>query len=114
MVFPNQDGNTRINMNCLGGRVIKSTLEALGMEWHGLYACRRGFGTLMVDAGASLEETSQAMGNSPTVCYRHYYLPRESKRAASGIAKLNAALNGMTASNQVIGSPRLLQSGEGQ
>ena len=84
------------------------------MEWHGLYACRRGFGTLMVDAGASLEETSQAMGNSPTVCYRHYYLPRESKLAASGIAKLNAALNGMTASNQAIGSPRLLESGEGQ
>jgi len=54
------------------------------------------------------------MGNSPTVCYRHYYLPRESKLAASGIAKLNAALNSMTASNQAIGSPRLLESGEGQ
>ena len=113
-VFPNQDGNTPININCLGARVIKTTLEALGMDWQGLYACRRGFGTLMVDAGASLEETSQAMGNSPTVCYRHYYLPRESKLAASGIAKLNAALNGMTASNQAIGSPRLLESGEGQ
>src|SRR5437763_8214262 len=110
-VFPNQDGNTPININCLGARVIKTTLEALGMDWQGLYACRRGFGTLMVDAGASLEETSQAMGNSPTVCYRHYYLPRESKLAASGIAKLNAALNGMTASNQASCSPRMLETG---
>jgi hypothetical protein len=31
------------------------------MEWHGFYACRRGFGTLMVLCGASAEETSQAM-----------------------------------------------------
>ena len=40
-VFPNQDGNTPININCLGARVIKTTLEALGMDWQGLYACRR-------------------------------------------------------------------------
>ena len=65
----------------------------------------------MVDAGASLEETSQAMGNSPTVCYRHYYLPRESKLAASGIAKLNVALNGTTLASF---SPKMLQAVEGQ
>jgi len=40
-VFPNQDGNTPININCLGARVIETTLEALGMDWQGLYACRR-------------------------------------------------------------------------
>jgi len=112
-VFPNQDGNTPININCLGARVIKTTLEALGMDWQGLYACRRGFGTMMVLCGASAEETCQAMGNSIGVVMKHYFKDKGSKLAASGIAKLGAALNALT-SNQATGSPRLLESGEGQ
>src|SRR5947208_13598045 len=47
-LFPNQGGNTPININDLGARVIKSTLEPLGMDWQGLYACRRGFITMML------------------------------------------------------------------
>ena len=69
-------------------------------------------------AGASMEEVADAMGNSPDVVFRHYFKDKGSKLAASGIAKLGAALNLLT-SNQAIGSPRLLQSacvaaGEGQ
>src|SRR5438132_1216191 len=89
-VFPNQDGNTPININCLGARVIKTTLEALGMDWQGLYACRRGCGTLLVLAGASLEEVADILGNSPDVVFRHYFKAKGSKLAASGMAKLNA------------------------
>jgi hypothetical protein len=83
------------------------------MEWQGLYACRRGFGTLMVLAGASLEEVADAMGNSPDVVFRHYFKDKGSKLAASGIAKLGAALNALT-SNQASCSPRMLVAGEGQ
>jgi integrase len=112
-VFPNQGGNAPINMNDLGARVIKNTLEAIGMDWEGLYACRRGFGTMMVLAGASAEETCKAMGNSIDVVMKHYFKDGESKLAASGIAKLGAAL-ALASSNQASCSPRMLQAGEGQ
>jgi len=82
------------------------------MDWQGFYACRRGFGTLMVLSGATAEETSQAMGNSIGVVMKHYFKDKQSKLAASGIAKLGAALNALT--SNVASSPRMLQAGEGQ
>jgi integrase len=111
-LFPNQGGNIPINLNDLGARILKTTLEKIGMEWQGFYACRRGFGTLMVLAGASLEEVADAMGNSPDVVFKHYFKDKGSKLAASGIAKLGAALNALT--SKVASSPRMLQAGEGQ
>jgi integrase len=111
-LFPNQGGNTPISINGVSSRVLKTTLEALGMEWEGLYACRRGFGTMMVLAGASAEETCKAMGNSIDVVMKHYFKDKEYKLAASGIAKLGAALNAST--SNLASSPRILQAGEGQ
>ena len=109
-VFPNQDGNTPININCLGARVIKSTLEALGMDWHGLYACRRGFITMMVLSGASLEETAQVSGNSPDVIWKHYFKDQQHSRlAASGMVKLGAALEAA-----VVAKSKMLEAGQGQ
>src|SRR5438874_613476 len=69
-------------------------------------------------AGASMEEVADAMGNSPDVVFRHYFKDKGSKLAASGIAKLGAALNLLT-SNQASVSPRILEAacigaGEGQ
>jgi hypothetical protein len=64
------------------------------MEWEGFYALRRGFGTMMVLAGATLDEVADAMGNSPDVVFKHYFKDKESKLAASGMAKLATATHG--------------------
>jgi len=65
---------------------------------------------MMVLCGASAEKTCQAMGNSIGVVMKHYFKDKGSKLAASGIAKLG--VNALT--YQATGSPRLLESGEGQ
>jgi integrase len=93
-VFPNQSGNAPINLNDLGARVIADTLKEAGLDWYSLYACRRGFGTMLVLAGATLDEVADAMGNSPDVVFRHYVKDKDSKLAAKGIEKLAAAMGG--------------------
>ena len=109
-LFPNQGGNTPININDLGARVIKSTLEPLGMDWQGLYACRRGFITMMVLSGASLEETAQVSGNSPDVIWKHYFKDQQHSRlAASGMVKLGAALEAAA-----VAKSKMLEAGQGQ
>ena len=91
-VFPNQSGDAPININDLSSRVIKTALEKFGLEWLGFYSARRGFGTIMVLAGATLDEVSDAMGNSPDVVFKHYFKDKNSTLAAKGIAKLAAAM----------------------
>ncbi len=88
LVFPNQSGDKPININDLSSRIIGPMLKKHGLDWAGLYACRRGFGQLAVDANMTLEEASVCMGNSPDVMFRHYYKTRTSKLAHSGMAKL--------------------------
>jgi len=94
LVFPNQAGDNPININDVSARIIGPALERVGLDWYGLYACRRGFGTVLVNAGATLEETSVAMGNSPSVVFAHYFKKQNSKLAANGIAKLRASMLG--------------------
>jgi integrase len=91
LVFPNQSGDKPININDMGDRIIKPTVEKVGMEWHGLYACRRGYGTSLYNAGCSMEEIAAAMGNSPATAYRHY-VKTKSLTAAKGVAKWAAML----------------------
>lgn len=107
LVFPNQAGDKPININDVSARIIGPTLEKIGLDWKGLYACRRGFGTLLVNAGATLEETAVAMGNSPDVVFRHYFKKQNTKLAVSGMAKLRAAMAEPD-------SERLLIAGGGQ
>lgn len=95
-VFPNQSGDAPINMNDLGARVIADTLKESGLDWQGFYACRRGFGTMLVLAGATLDEVADAMGNSPDVVFKHYFKDKDSRLAAKGMAKLAAAMAGET------------------
>jgi integrase len=92
-VFPNQTGTAPINMNDLSSRVIATTLKKFGLEWQGFYSARRGFGTMLVLAGATLDEVADAMGNSPDVVFKHYFKDRDSTLAAKGIAKLAAAMD---------------------
>ena len=93
-LLPNRNGDKPINMNDLSARIIGPVLKKVGMEWEGFYACRRGFGTIMVLAGATLDEVADAMGNSPDVVFRHYFKDRESKLAAKGMEKLRLAMGG--------------------
>jgi integrase len=88
LVFPNQR-DTPININHLSTRIIGPTLAKVGLEWHGLYSCRRGFGTELFNAGATMEEIAAAMGNSPQVAFANY-VKDKSRSGASGIAKLAA------------------------
>ena len=96
-----------INMNDLGARVIADTLKESGLDWQGFYACRRGFGTMLVLAGATLDEVADAMGNSPDVVFKHYFKDKDSKLAAKGMAKLAAAM----AADEPSPNERLLISG---
>ena len=91
-VFPNGQGNAPINMNDLSSRVIADTLKEADLDWYGFYACRRGFGTMMVLAGCTLDEVADAMGNSPDVVFKHYFKDKESKLAARGMARLAQAM----------------------
>ena len=106
LVFPNQKGDKPININDLSSRIIGPTLEKHGLDWWTLYACRRGFGTLLVNAGASLEEASLAMGNNPQTMFRFYFKKQNSKLAVSGMRKLANALEASETSDS-----RLLKAG---
>ena len=102
LVFPNQSGTKPININDLSSRIIGPMLKKHGLDWAGLYACRRGFGQLAVDADMTLEEASVCMGNSPDVMWRHYYKTRSSKLAVGGMAKLEHALKGDAAKARIL------------
>ena len=93
-LLPNRNGDKPVTMNDLSARIIGPALKQVGMEWEGFYACRRGFGTMMVLAGATLDEVADAMGNSPDVVFRHYFKDKESKLAAKGMEKLRLAMGG--------------------
>jgi hypothetical protein len=89
-------------MNDLSSRVIATTLKKFGLEWQGFYSARRGFGTMLVLAGATLDEVADAMGNSPDVVFNHYFKDKTSTLAAKGIAKLAAAMGEHEANTKML------------
>jgi hypothetical protein len=91
-IFPNQSGDAPININDLSSRVIKTTLDKFNLDWLGFYSARRGFGTMLVLAGATLDEVADAMGNSPDVVFRNYFKDKNSTLAAKAIAKTARAM----------------------
>ena len=94
LVLPNKN-NKPVVMGDLSARIIAPCLKFNELpEWQGFYGCRRGFGTMMVLAGATLDEVADAMGNSPDVVFKHYFKDKDSKLAASGMAKLALAMSG--------------------
>jgi integrase len=84
-VIPNMSGRN-IDMAELGNTFVKQAARKAGLDWSGWYAARRGFGTAMAHAHASSEKIAQAMGNSPTIAWKHYIKDiEESKMAADAI-----------------------------
>ncbi len=96
LVFPNRDGDKPINIGDVSARIIKETLEKAGLDWHGLYACRRGWGTMAFEYGMSVEEIAANMGNSIEVAFKNY-IKGKSRTASRGMGKLAA---GMAAGEQ--------------
>jgi integrase len=85
LVFPNQEGDKPIDIHNMVARFIKPTLVKAKINWHGLYACRRGFGTILFNHGATVEQIAAAMGNSVEVAFRNY-VKDKTKTGAKGIA----------------------------
>ena len=96
LVFPNRGGDKPINIGDVSARIIKETLEKAGLDWHGLYACRRGWGTMAFEYGMSVEEIAANMGNSIEVAFKNY-IKGKSRTASRGMGKLAA---GMAAGEQ--------------
>lgn len=94
LVFGNREGDKPVNLNVISSRVVKSVLEKAGIGWHGLYSCRRGFGTTLYNLGASVEEIAAAMGNSPAVVSRNYVKDKKAA-GARGMARWAAVSNEM-------------------
>lgn len=93
-VFTNPSG-AAINVNMMSARLLAKACEKAGLDWRGLYAARRGFGTLLYLAGATLAQVADAMGNSPDVVFEHYFKDKESTLGAEGTAMAaNHLLNG--------------------
>jgi integrase len=107
LVFPNQSGDAPVNINDLGDRIIEPTLTKVGLTWHGLYACRRGYGTALFEAGATVEEIAANMGNSVEVAFKNY-VKSKGKTAARGMEKLAAA---MAAGDRQLGGQKVLTAG---
>jgi integrase len=91
LVFPNKSGNNPVNINDISARIIGPTLEKAGLDWYGLYACRRGCGTELYNHGATIEDIAAFLGNSPAVAYKNY-VKDKARSAARGAAKWSAAL----------------------
>jgi hypothetical protein len=82
----------------------KSPYRIFVRDRHGLYACRRGFGTLLYLAGCTLAEVADAMGNSPEVVFENYFKDKESTLGAQAVAKTVAAMKGRQA-NRILEAP---------
>ncbi len=110
LIFPNRSGEKPINVNDVSSRIIKETLEKVGLDWHGLYACRRGWGTMAFEYGMSVEEIAANMGNSIEVAFKNY-IKGKSRTASRGMNKLAA---GMAAGDQptLTEGDKLLLQGE--
>lgn len=83
-VFPNRDGNP-VNMNTLSDRIIRPNCEKTGIAWResAFYALRRGYGSLLVQAGWSCEEVAQAMGNTRDVVWKYYFVDKKCELASN-------------------------------
>jgi integrase len=114
LVFQNRSGDA-ININDLSSRILGPTLKEHGLDWRGLYACRRAYGTELYNHGATLEEIAACMGNSPEVVFENY-VKDKSRTAAQGMKKWAAALAGESqpVSDRQDRQDRLLIAREGQ
>jgi integrase len=73
-LFTNGNG-APVNSNNFAQSVIKPMVREAGLEWHGLYAGRRGAGTDLFNLVGDATAAYQALGNSLAVVQKHYVKP---------------------------------------
>jgi hypothetical protein len=72
--FIMQNGaNQPLSLDSLNWRVIKPTLKAAGLEWHGYYPCRRGISSNVTDTSKNaLNSTGLLRPSTPITALKHY------------------------------------------
>jgi hypothetical protein len=79
-----------MNISDLSG-IIREGCDVAEVKWKGMYALRRGCGTLLVQDGWSCEAVAQFLGNTQGVVWKHYFCDKECELAASARERSRAA-----------------------
>jgi hypothetical protein len=113
LVFPNQAGNNPININDISAASSSLRLSESASTIMGYTLADGGSEPCSLRRGATLEETSVAMGNSPSVVFAHYFKKQNSKLAVSGVAKLKASMlgSGVLDTRKFSNTPLMLPTG---
>jgi integrase len=85
-----QNAGRVINLDAFSKHHLKPVVVAAGLEWHGLYAGRRGAATNLVALTGSVSAAYQVLGNSLAVVMQKYIKPDQSQGLA-GLKMLEAA-----------------------
>jgi integrase len=101
-VFPNGKAKP-ISMNNLQNRIIRPVLEEKGIEWKGLYAGRRGAGTILTQLTGSAIAAQQILRHKNLSVTTGYYVKQIPTAGLEGMKLLEAAAsngNGKNAEEQ--------------
>jgi integrase len=71
-----------VSLRRLGNEIIKPVAEKHGLRFSGIYGCRRGLGTHLVNIGVSVEYGAEMLGNTISIFESHYLI-----RTGNGSAK---------------------------
>lgn len=102
-VFSGKHSGKPLNIPNLVNRVIRPTLEEAGLTWKGLYAGRRGVGTMLVDLTKGLVAAQELLRHKNMNTTAKFYKKRTQNALASGMKLLEAAAsngNGKKADEQ--------------
>jgi len=111
-----------VSLRHLSDEIIKPSCEKHGLRWEGLYAARRGCGTLLVQTGSSCEQGGKFLGNTPEVFRAHYWIDKgeASAEAADNYrqhrlakAKASEVAQGLTEDRKLQGELAALGLGDG-
>jgi len=81
-----------LDLDNLRQRVIVPALKAIGLEWHGWHAFRRGLATNLHDLGVSDLTIQQILRHSDVSVTRKAYIKRLPEQATAAMLQLDAAL----------------------
>ena len=84
-------------MNDLSARIITPSCEKLG--WEGYYGLRRGFGTILVEHGATLIQVAKALGNTVAVTESSYFVD-DGTVAAAAADQYERSIRGKTGGSE--------------
>jgi integrase len=89
-VFPNRFNNP-INLRALARNTIRPILDKKQLEWKGLYAGRRGAGTILVDLTGSLVAAQELLRHKSLTTTAMHYKKQTENALPNGMRLLQAA-----------------------